>query len=75
MVKVEAYCNEWNTDNYPGIFFCFLRGGLTASKCPGARKMGSIYWTKDPTVCIENEGPEVGKYRDEHHVFQSDAQP
>ena len=60
MVRVEAYCNEWFTDEYPGTFFCYLRGGLAASTCPGAHLFGDKYITSDPSVCIEAEDAGTG---------------
>ena len=59
-VKVEAYCNQWNSDANQD-FYCYLGGGLTANKCPGAKKSGKgdFYWTKDPAVCIGAENKEA----------------
>ena len=51
--RVEAHCNKWGSS----FAFCYLHGGLEASKCPGAFKSsrGDFYLTKDPNVCIEPE--------------------
>ena len=71
-VKNQAFCNQWGTDDYPGLFYCFLRGGLSAAVCPGAKKHGNIYYTSHPSVCIDagNKGTkEGGKHRNQHLVY------
>ena len=72
-VKNQAFCNQWDTDDFPQYFFCYLLGGSAASVCPGAVEFGDIYYTSDPSVCIAagNAGPEVGKYRNKYLVCVS----
>ena len=52
--QVSPYCNNWIT-NAPS--FCFLSGGVNASGCPGANRLGneSIYWTKDEGICAQSK--------------------
>ena len=44
-------------DTYPGIAFCYLRGGLSGSRCAGAKRSqaGEFYWTTDATICKESK--------------------
>ena len=55
--RVLDYCYPWNYDNKPGSVYCYLRGGLAASKCRGASKssVGDFYWTTDSTLCTESD--------------------
>ena len=55
---VDDYCDEWNPDNDPGSIFCYLKGGLNSSHCPGAKRsgQGEFYLTKDPDFCKSTEG-------------------
>ena len=53
-VPVEAYCKDWSAlEEDPGLVFCYLHGGLSASRCPGAQRSehGEFYWTNDPAIC------------------------
>ena len=72
-VKNQAYCNQWDTDDYPEYFFCYLSGGLAAATCPGATKYRNVYYTSDPSVCIEaeTEGAISGEYRNKCLVYAS----
>ena len=49
-VLVGAYCDNWDDDGQ----WCYLQGGLKASKCPGAL-LSSVndgaYWSNDPATC------------------------
>ena len=49
---VQDYCKDWNPDR-PGDEFCYLRGGMSSSSCPGAQRStkGKFYWTQDQTIC------------------------
>ena len=51
---VEAHCKEWNAlGGNRGLAFCYLHGGLSAYRCPGAQRSehGEFYWTNDSTTC------------------------
>lgn len=47
---VEAWCSNWDSS---GSSWCYLKGGLSAKNCPGARKSGNgnFYYTTDSTTC------------------------
>ena len=48
--QVGAYCDTWVKNVAP---FCYLEGGMSASKCPGAlkSKQGDFYYTKHESLC------------------------
>ena len=49
---VQGYCKAW-FPTHPWLVFCYLRGGLSSSNCPGARKSGrgDYYYTQDQAIC------------------------
>ena len=44
------YCYNWVPHLPP---YCYLRGGMSASSCPGAKRssQGEFYFTEDDTIC------------------------
>ena len=48
--RAKAYCRRWYGVNFT---FCYLKGGLSAPTCAGAKKSKKfdLYYTTDADIC------------------------